>query len=73
MDRLIVLPYDAPTAQHWAEVTAHRRRIGRPIECGDAWIGTTAVRHGIPLVTHNVRHYQDIPGLKVISRADSQL
>src|SRR5690348_6586456 len=34
----VVLPYDGPMAQFWADVTAHRRRLGRPIECGDAWI-----------------------------------
>jgi tRNA(fMet)-specific endonuclease VapC len=72
LDRLMVLPYDAPTAQRWAEVTAHRRRIGRPIECGDAWIAATALRHDIPLLTHNAKDYHDIPGLKLITHPDPQ-
>lgn len=67
LDRLVVLRYDAILAQHWAEVTAHRRRLGRPIECGDAWIAATAIRHGIPLVSHNSKDYAGIPGLTVIT------
>lgn len=66
MARCILLPYDAAMALRWAEITAHRRRIGRPIECGDAWIAATALRHGIPLATHNARDYEGIPGLQLI-------
>ena len=31
--RYVVLPYDDEMSQHWANVTAHRRHLGRPIEC----------------------------------------
>jgi predicted nucleic acid-binding protein len=51
----------------WAELSAHRRQTGRPIECGDAWIAATALRHGAPLITHNRKHFEGIPGLMVIS------
>ena len=66
--RYIVLPYDARMSQHWAEVTAHRKRIGRPIDCGDAWIAASALRHRATLVTHNAKDYATIPGLKMITR-----
>ena len=65
--RLVVLPYDSAMAMRWAEVTAHRRRIGKPIDCGDAWIAASALRHGAPLATHNAKHYVDISGLTLIS------
>lgn len=65
--QFIVLPYDAAMAQHWAEITACRRHMGKPIECGDAWIAASALRHGAVLLTHNGRHYADIPGLHVVS------
>jgi tRNA(fMet)-specific endonuclease VapC len=71
MARCGQFPYDDATSRHWAEITALPRRIGQPIECGDAWIAATALRHQIPLITHNSIHYQEIPGLKVISHPES--
>ncbi|HEV3138728.1 MAG TPA: type II toxin-antitoxin system VapC family toxin [Pirellulales bacterium] len=64
----VVLPYDSTMAQHWAEVTAHRRRLGRPIDCGDAWIAASALRHSATLVSHNAIDFADIPGLTLVSR-----
>lgn len=68
LGHFIVLPYDSQMAQHWADITAHRRALGRPINCGDAWIAASALRHDATLLTHNAKDYESIPGLKVISR-----
>lgn len=68
--RFVVIPYDAAMAQHWAEITAHRRRIGKPIDCGDAWIASTARRHGVLLISHNAKHYADVPELQVATQAE---
>lgn len=68
----IVLHDDADLARRWADITAHRRRIGRPIECGDAWIAATALRHDIPLATHNAGDYEHIHGLKLITHPDAR-
>lgn len=70
--RYLILPFDSRMVDAWAMATAARRRIGQPIECGDAWIAAAALRHDIPLVTHNARHYRDIPGLKLITHPDAQ-
>jgi predicted nucleic acid-binding protein len=67
LDQFVVLPYDSMMAQLWADVTAHRRRLGRPIDCGDAWIAASALRHGATLLTHNAKDYADIPDLNLIS------
>lgn len=69
LEHFVVLRYDAAMAQYWAEVTAHRRRLGHPIESGDAWIAASALRHGITLFSHNAADYRDIPGLIVVSHA----
>jgi predicted nucleic acid-binding protein len=66
-EQFVVIPYDSGTAQCWADVTAHRRRLGRPMDCGDAWIAASALRLGAPLVTHNARDYADIPELILLS------
>ena len=64
-----MLPYDSLMADAWAAATAHRQRIGRPIACGDAWIAAAAIRHSVPLLTHNVSDFAHLPGLNVISHA----
>jgi tRNA(fMet)-specific endonuclease VapC len=70
LGRYVVLPYDDAMSQQWADVTAARRRIGKPISCGDAWIAATALRHGLPLVTHNASDYAELPGLQIICHAE---
>jgi tRNA(fMet)-specific endonuclease VapC len=46
---------------------AAARRAGRPIGPADAWIAATALRYGVPLVTHNPSDYTGVPGLSVLS------
>ncbi len=72
MKAYTVLGFDSETAWRWAEVAAHQRRVGREKhDRGDWWVAACALRHGLPLVTHNPRHFQGIPGLEVISFAPS--
>lgn len=68
--RYVVLPYDDAMSSLWADITTVRRDLGRPIACGDAWIAATALRHGLPLLTHNVEDYAEIPGLQVVHRIE---
>lgn len=64
----VIVPFDASLTDTWAEIAAHRAGIGKPISCGDCWIAATAIRHDLPLITHNASHYADIPGLNVMTR-----
>lgn len=59
---------DNATVWLWASITSHRRRVGRPIACGDCWIAATAVRLGYPLVTHNASDFANVPDLQIITR-----
>ena len=63
----VVLAWDDATALHWAKVRAERQRIGQPIAAQDAWIAACALRHGLPLITHNRDHFVDIPGLTLLT------
>lgn len=65
--RTLILASDNETTQRWAQVKAARQKIGRPIASEDCWIAACALRHGVPLATHNAADYTDIPGLTVIS------
>jgi tRNA(fMet)-specific endonuclease VapC len=60
----VILPHDDETAWKYAEI---RSIPGRAIDPGDAWIAAGALRHQLPLVTHNKKHFEHIPGLQVIS------
>ncbi len=60
-----VYPVTRSLCQLWAEVTMDARRQGRVINAADAWIAATAIRLGVPLITHNRRDFDDLPGLKL--------
>ena len=59
-----VIPYDDAMTWEWARIMCRR---GEPISHADAWIAATAVRHSLPLVTHNPRHFLQIDRLEVLT------
>jgi tRNA(fMet)-specific endonuclease VapC len=61
-----IAQFDDVTAWEWARVMSIK---GHPISPGDAWIAAAALRHGFPLVTHNRKHFEHVPGLTLISEA----
>lgn len=67
LERFVLLPYSRRLCTMWAEVTVAAQARGYRIECADAWIAATALRHDVPLVTHNRSDYLGVPGLKLIS------
>jgi hypothetical protein len=46
---------------------------GRTVPDNDLWIAATAIRHSIPLVSHNRKHYDDIPDLVLLSETPKPL
>jgi len=65
----IVIPYDREIARSYGLVAAERKRAGKPISLNDAWIAACAVRHGVPLVTHNRKDFSGIAALRLISQS----
>lgn len=57
-----VLPI-GPALAIFAEQKAALRRTGRPIDDFDILIGSTALAHGLTLVTRNTRHFAPITTL----------
>jgi tRNA(fMet)-specific endonuclease VapC len=57
------LPFDSKCADTFATVGAAMMDVGDGIEAFDLMIAVTAIAHGLTLVTHNVRHFQHVPGL----------
>jgi tRNA(fMet)-specific endonuclease VapC len=64
--RTVVLLPDDKTCRLWAELSSHRRRLGRPIGCGDGWVAATALRHNVTLFTHNGTDFADVPDLRIV-------
>ena len=69
LKQFLVYPYTLGLAREWAEVAAATHKAGRQIAAGDAWIAATARLIGVPLATHNRRHFEAVPGLKLITFA----
>lgn len=65
--RYLVVHSEDRICNHWAEATTTAQLKGRPIAAADAWVAATALFLGVPLVTHNGRHYSGVAGLRVIS------
>ncbi len=63
----VVVPYDHEIAKRYGIIAAERKRKGRPISSTDAWIAACAVKHRVPLVTHNARDFEEISGLNIVS------
>jgi tRNA(fMet)-specific endonuclease VapC len=61
-----VLPYDEGLAWIWAELVVKTCR-DHPMSVADSWIAATAIRHKLPIVTHNKKHFEHVPGLSIIS------
>ncbi len=65
LPRLTVLPYDVGVARTFGEIRAHLEARGKPLADADLQIAATALRHGLQLVTGNVRHFARVPGLEI--------
>jgi len=65
--RCVLLPHDDEISWAWASV---RNIKGRPVSFEDAWVAATAIRHGLPLLTNNRKHFENIPGLKLIGESE---
>ncbi|MFZ1985452.1 MAG: PIN domain-containing protein, partial [Desulfatitalea sp.] len=66
----LIIPYDHEISKAYARILVERQRImGRPMSFNDAWIAACAMRHAVALVTHNLRDFEGISNLQIISEA----
>lgn len=61
------LPVNEEISLATADLQALLRKRGQPIEMPDALLAATAQVHDLVLVTRNLRHFQNVPGLIVVS------
>ena len=66
-----IIPYDIGVCHAWAKLVHEKNADGSVRSSGnnDRWIAACAIHHGIPLISHNRRHFAGISGLTLISEA----
>ena len=65
LNELPVLPWTLEAADRYGDIAAHLQQSGQPIGQMDTQIAAHALALGLPLVTHNTRHFKRVPGLKL--------
>ncbi|MBI3698221.1 MAG: type II toxin-antitoxin system VapC family toxin [Acidobacteria bacterium] len=61
-----ILPLDGKAAKTAAELRADLEAAGAPIGPMDTLIAGIALAHGATLVTHNIREFRRVRGLKLV-------
>lgn len=65
-----IVPYDEALCHTYARIKAEAASKGRSISPNDLWIAACAIRHSIPLVSNNRKHFEGIPEL--VLRSETQ-
>ena len=69
---VVVVPYDAQLCRVYGKLRGSLP-AGITIAANDLWIAACAMRHNIPLITNNRKHFERIPSLKLISESPSRV
>jgi tRNA(fMet)-specific endonuclease VapC len=67
LKRFDILSFTNSICLTWAEIQSEADHDGHPISASDCWIAACARYYQIPLATYNMRHYQYVQGLRLIT------
>ena len=56
---------NADVGRHYGTLRAHLAAAGQLIGPNDLWIAAHALSLGLPLISHNLREFERVPGLAV--------
>lgn len=68
---VVVIPYDIDVCRAYAKLKCDAKTTAgtdRVVGANDLWIASCAIRHGLPLVSNNRKHFEGMPGLHLISQ-----
>jgi tRNA(fMet)-specific endonuclease VapC len=65
LERLAILDWTNEVSGHYARIRALLERAGKPIGNMDLLIASHAVAQRMTLVTNNLKHFSNVPDLKV--------
>jgi tRNA(fMet)-specific endonuclease VapC len=65
IDKIQIVNFDINAANVYAQIRATLEESGTPLDNMDLLIAACAISSGATLVSHNIKHYSKIKGLKV--------
>jgi tRNA(fMet)-specific endonuclease VapC len=65
LERLAILDWTIEVSGHYAQIRAVLERSGKPIGNMDLLIASHAVAQRMTLVTNNLKHFSNVPDLRV--------
>ncbi|NER06975.1 MAG: type II toxin-antitoxin system VapC family toxin [Okeania sp. SIO3C4] len=65
LQQFVSLPFDDSCAEIYSIIRANLEKVGTPISSNDILIASIALVNDLTLVTHNVREFKRIEGLKI--------
>jgi tRNA(fMet)-specific endonuclease VapC len=65
LERLAILDWTNEVTSRYARIRSELERSGKPIGNMDLLIAVHAVSQGMTLVTNNIKHFSNVPGLKL--------
>lgn len=65
LQEIPTLPWSVEAADEFGRTRAYLRRNGTPVGELDTQIAAHALAEKLILITHNTRHFENIPGLKL--------
>ena len=60
-----ILAFDDSTAEYWANICANAEKTGRTLSAFDSLIASTAVQHGLTIVTRNTPDFEAVPAMLI--------
>lgn len=67
LKRIDILPFDENAAKASIEINTELRKKSKQIDIADLFIAATAVSNELSLATLNVRHFERVGALKIIT------
>ncbi len=58
--------WDSECADTHAEILVYLKKTGAPAAANDTMIAAHAIALDVTLVTHNTRHFEKVPGLRLV-------
>lgn len=62
-----ILPWSPDVCWEYGNTYRYLQANGLLIGANDLWIAAAGLAYRVPVVTRNVRHYQRVPGLEVLT------